>query len=385
MAQRLRKRARRRAARRRLGSRWSRRPAESLPFEDGSFDSVVSTLVLCSVEDPSRAAREVARVLRPDGRLLYLEHVRSPDGGGSRAGRIASSGPGAGSRAGCHPNRIHRADARRRRVRGREAHREKFPKATDAVGEARDPRDRPPGRPGLRRGVRHATGSRPPAMKKLTPVELAPWTLPLIVVAIDRPDRRRRRCSAGRAPGSSPGRPWPRRSSCSRPAPASTSRSRSPRPPATATACSSSRPSRPTSRAAVEAIAGAVRSHGGTREPTRGCGRRARARAGAQPAVSHWLSDLGAAREARGAGAPRGVARGARRRRTSRRTAGSATPTRCRRSRTRLRRTRPSEVIFVSGEGEAEVEVGELRRRLDRPLSHVVAGSRDQPLERTGG
>jgi SAM-dependent methyltransferase len=52
-------------------------PAEALPFEDGSFDTVVSTLVLCTVSDPERALAEVRRVLRPGGRLLFCEHVRS--------------------------------------------------------------------------------------------------------------------------------------------------------------------------------------------------------------------------------------------------------------------------------------------------------------------
>jgi ubiquinone/menaquinone biosynthesis C-methylase UbiE len=56
-----------------------RAPAEDLPFEDGSFDTVVSTLVLCGVEDQPRAGREVRRVLKPGGRLLLIEHVRSAD------------------------------------------------------------------------------------------------------------------------------------------------------------------------------------------------------------------------------------------------------------------------------------------------------------------
>ncbi len=56
-------------------------PAESLPYDDASFDSIVSTLVLCSVHDPAVVARELARLLRPGGRLLYLEHVRDPDEG----------------------------------------------------------------------------------------------------------------------------------------------------------------------------------------------------------------------------------------------------------------------------------------------------------------
>ena len=52
--------------------------AESLPFADGSFDTVVSTLVLCTVPDQGSALREIRRVLRPDGRLLFIEHVRAP-------------------------------------------------------------------------------------------------------------------------------------------------------------------------------------------------------------------------------------------------------------------------------------------------------------------
>jgi ubiquinone/menaquinone biosynthesis C-methylase UbiE len=56
-----------------------RAPAEDLPFEDASFDTVVSTLVLCGVEDQARSVREIRRVLRPGGRLLFIEHVRSDD------------------------------------------------------------------------------------------------------------------------------------------------------------------------------------------------------------------------------------------------------------------------------------------------------------------
>jgi ubiquinone/menaquinone biosynthesis C-methylase UbiE len=56
-----------------------RAPAEDLPFEDDSFDTVVSTLVLCGVDDQQRALREIRRVLRQGGRLLFLEHVRSDD------------------------------------------------------------------------------------------------------------------------------------------------------------------------------------------------------------------------------------------------------------------------------------------------------------------
>jgi ubiquinone/menaquinone biosynthesis C-methylase UbiE len=52
---------------------------ERLPFPDASFDTVVVTFVLCSVPEQEAALAEVARVLRPGGRLLFLEHVRSDD------------------------------------------------------------------------------------------------------------------------------------------------------------------------------------------------------------------------------------------------------------------------------------------------------------------
>ncbi|WP_454790394.1 class I SAM-dependent methyltransferase [Mycolicibacterium lutetiense] len=52
-------------------------PAERLPLDDASADTVVSTLVLCTVDDPEAALREIARVLRPDGQLLFIEHVRA--------------------------------------------------------------------------------------------------------------------------------------------------------------------------------------------------------------------------------------------------------------------------------------------------------------------
>ncbi|MDP3768599.1 MAG: class I SAM-dependent methyltransferase [Dehalococcoidia bacterium] len=54
-------------------------PAEALPFEDGSFDHVVSSLVLCTVSDVPRALAEVRRVLKPDGTFRFIEHVRNDD------------------------------------------------------------------------------------------------------------------------------------------------------------------------------------------------------------------------------------------------------------------------------------------------------------------
>jgi len=75
-----------RAMAKRIRSRERRVPvdviaatAEQLPFADESFDAVVSTLVLCTVDDLERSLAEVKRVLRPGGRLVFLEHVASDD------------------------------------------------------------------------------------------------------------------------------------------------------------------------------------------------------------------------------------------------------------------------------------------------------------------
>jgi ubiquinone/menaquinone biosynthesis C-methylase UbiE len=78
--------------------------AEDLPFDDASFDVVVATLVLCTVEDPVKAIAETRRVLVEGGRLLYVEHVRSDSprlaGWQDRLRR-----PWGFFAAGCHPNR----------------------------------------------------------------------------------------------------------------------------------------------------------------------------------------------------------------------------------------------------------------------------------------
>ena len=52
--------------------------AQRLPFPDDRFDSVGISLSLCTIPDPAAALRELARVCRPDGRIILLEHVRSP-------------------------------------------------------------------------------------------------------------------------------------------------------------------------------------------------------------------------------------------------------------------------------------------------------------------
>ena len=78
--------------------------AQSLPFADGSFDTVVSTLVFCTIPDPQASLMEIRRVLRPaGGRLLFLEHVR----GEGKVARWQDRLQPLWSwlLAGCHPNR----------------------------------------------------------------------------------------------------------------------------------------------------------------------------------------------------------------------------------------------------------------------------------------
>ncbi len=79
--------------------------AEALPFEDASFDTVVCTYVLCTVPDPARALDEVARVLKPDGRMLFLEHVHAGDGTSLGWFQDLIELPHRYIAAGCHPNR----------------------------------------------------------------------------------------------------------------------------------------------------------------------------------------------------------------------------------------------------------------------------------------
>ena len=55
--------------------------AQELPFADDSFDTAVFTLVLCTVPDPDAALHEAARVLKPGGKLLFIEHVRAGEAG----------------------------------------------------------------------------------------------------------------------------------------------------------------------------------------------------------------------------------------------------------------------------------------------------------------
>jgi ubiquinone/menaquinone biosynthesis C-methylase UbiE len=77
--------------------------AEALPFPDGSFDTVVSTLVLCTVPNQEAALDEVWRVLRPGGRLLFIEHVRAEGSTARWQDRLEHLW--GWLFAGCHPNR----------------------------------------------------------------------------------------------------------------------------------------------------------------------------------------------------------------------------------------------------------------------------------------
>lgn len=59
-------------------------PGEALPFEDSSFDTAAFTLVLCTVPNPEAALAEAARILKPGGKLLFVEHVRAESPGLAR-------------------------------------------------------------------------------------------------------------------------------------------------------------------------------------------------------------------------------------------------------------------------------------------------------------
>ena len=77
--------------------------AESLPYPDESFDTVIASLVFCTIADPERAFEEVHRVLRPGGELRLLEHVRASGFLGRAQDFLAPAWKVAG--AGCHLNR----------------------------------------------------------------------------------------------------------------------------------------------------------------------------------------------------------------------------------------------------------------------------------------
>ena len=118
-------------------------PAESLPFDDDSFDTVVLTLVLCTVPDPEAALREIDRVLKPAGRFLFLEHVRAEEPGLARwQDRLHTPWRWFGD--GCHCNRDTLRTIESSSLEVEDAERGSMPKALPIVrpmirGSARAP------------------------------------------------------------------------------------------------------------------------------------------------------------------------------------------------------------------------------------------------------
>jgi ubiquinone/menaquinone biosynthesis C-methylase UbiE len=107
-------------------------PAERLPFDDDSFDTAVATLVLCTVPDPVAAVSELARVLKPGGRLLFIEHVRSQDPGLARwQDRLEKPWRFLGD--GCHCNRDTLATLAGSRFELGEVEHDRTPKAPPIV------------------------------------------------------------------------------------------------------------------------------------------------------------------------------------------------------------------------------------------------------------
>ncbi len=79
--------------------------AESLPFPDASFDTVTSGYVHCTIPHPDLAIAEIARVLKPGGQYLFLEHVRAPTGSLLGRAQDVLEAVHVYVAAGCHPNR----------------------------------------------------------------------------------------------------------------------------------------------------------------------------------------------------------------------------------------------------------------------------------------
>jgi SAM-dependent methyltransferase len=79
--------------------------SEALPVADESMDVVVTTLVLCSVQDLARSLAEIRRVLRPGGKYLFIEHVAAPQGSGLRRLQNWTTPLWSFFADGCHPNR----------------------------------------------------------------------------------------------------------------------------------------------------------------------------------------------------------------------------------------------------------------------------------------
>ena len=107
-------------------------PAEAIPCADDSFDTAVATLVLCTVPDPLAAVAELSRVLKPGGRLLFIEHVRSDDPGRARwQDRLEK--PWRFMADGCHCNRDTEANLRASSFEVERLEHGRFPKAMPIV------------------------------------------------------------------------------------------------------------------------------------------------------------------------------------------------------------------------------------------------------------
>jgi ubiquinone/menaquinone biosynthesis C-methylase UbiE len=108
--------------------------ADPLPFASATFDTAVVTLVLCTVPDQAAALAEVGRVLKPGGRLLFLEHVRSEDERiARRQDRVRPIWNVVGR--GCNPNRDTLAALERSPLAVEAVRRERMDRAASVANE----------------------------------------------------------------------------------------------------------------------------------------------------------------------------------------------------------------------------------------------------------
>jgi SAM-dependent methyltransferase len=130
-----------------LGATIIEGTAESLPVETGSFDAVVATAVLCSVDDQAAALTEIKRVLKPGGALVGFEHVGSPGRARHLTERVLDAALWTHLNGGCHLSRDTRGAIRTAGFDTDELRVERFPflpfpvsKSDHIVGAARKPR-----------------------------------------------------------------------------------------------------------------------------------------------------------------------------------------------------------------------------------------------------
>lgn len=101
----MRRRARARIAATRVPVQSVAAVGEALPLRDGSVDTVLSALVLCSVDDPAAVVAELRRVLAADGLLLLMEHVSAAAGSRTAWAQERLDRPWAAVNGGCHLTR----------------------------------------------------------------------------------------------------------------------------------------------------------------------------------------------------------------------------------------------------------------------------------------